>query len=37
LEHLEDNLKASEVVGKLTPEILERIDEILGNKPEPED
>jgi voltage-dependent potassium channel beta subunit len=37
LEHLEENLKSSEVVDKLTPEILERIDEILGNKPEPED
>ncbi len=33
LEHLEDNLKAVEVVDKLTPEVLERIEEILGNKP----
>jgi voltage-dependent potassium channel beta subunit len=37
VEHVEENLKASEVVELLTPEILERIDSILGNKPLPED
>ena len=31
-----DNLKALEVIPKLTPEIIARLDEILGNKPEPE-
>ena len=30
---LHDNLKALEVMPKLTPEILARIDEIAGNKP----
>jgi aryl-alcohol dehydrogenase-like predicted oxidoreductase len=30
---LEENLKASEAASKLTPEILTRIDEILGTKP----
>jgi voltage-dependent potassium channel beta subunit len=34
LEHLEDNLNAVEAVEKLTPEALERIEEILGNKPQ---
>jgi aryl-alcohol dehydrogenase-like predicted oxidoreductase len=29
-----DNLKAIEVMGKLTPEVLEKIEEILKNKPE---
>ena len=28
-----DNLKALEVIPKLTPEIMERIEGILGNKP----
>jgi aryl-alcohol dehydrogenase-like predicted oxidoreductase len=37
MEHLEENLKSSEVVALLTPEILERIEEILGNKPQPEE
>jgi len=32
-EQLEENLGAHEVVPKLTPEVLERIDGILGNKP----
>jgi voltage-dependent potassium channel beta subunit len=31
---LDDNLKAVEIYKKLTPEILERIEKILGNKPE---
>jgi predicted aldo/keto reductase-like oxidoreductase len=30
-----DNLKALEVIPKLTPEILAKIDQILGNKPKP--
>lgn len=33
LEHLEDNLKALEFVEKLSPEILERIENILDNAP----
>ncbi len=37
LKHVEENLESSKVVEMLTPEVLERIDEILGNKPEPED
>ena len=32
---LEDNLKAIEVVKKLTPEILKEIDDIVHTKPEP--
>jgi aryl-alcohol dehydrogenase-like predicted oxidoreductase len=28
-----DNVRSLEVVGKLTPEILKEIDEVLGNKP----
>ena len=34
VEQLRDNLKALEVVPRLTPEVMERIDQILGNKPE---
>jgi len=30
---VEDNLKAVEVFGKLTPEILKKIEDILDNKP----
>jgi aryl-alcohol dehydrogenase-like predicted oxidoreductase len=30
---LEENLKASEVGAKLTPELLEKIDDLFGNKP----
>ena len=30
-----DNIKALEVIPKLTPEILEKIEEILSNKPKP--
>jgi aryl-alcohol dehydrogenase-like predicted oxidoreductase len=32
---LEDNLKSLEVVDQLTPDVLEQIEGILGNKPEP--
>lgn len=32
-DQLEENLKAPEAVEKLTPEIMAKIDEILGNKP----
>lgn len=35
-EQVIDNLKALEVIPKLTPEILAKIEEILGNEPEPE-
>jgi aryl-alcohol dehydrogenase-like predicted oxidoreductase len=35
-EQLLENLKAIEVIPKLTPEILAKIDDILGNKPAPE-
>lgn len=33
VEHLEDNLGAVELLEKLTPEVLERIEEVLGNAP----
>ncbi len=33
LEHLEDNLGAVELLEKLTPEVLERIEEVLENAP----
>jgi voltage-dependent potassium channel beta subunit len=33
-EQLQDNLKALDVVNKLTPDVMQRIDEILENKPE---
>jgi len=32
-EQLAENLKAPEVLNKLTPEIIERIENILQNKP----
>jgi voltage-dependent potassium channel beta subunit len=35
-EQLEENLGAVDVVDRLTPEILEHIEQILGNRPEPE-
>ncbi len=35
-EQIEENMKSLDVAEKLTPELLERIDGILGNKPEPE-
>ena len=31
-----ENMQALDVVPKLTPSVMGRIDEILGNKPEPE-
>ncbi|THU89216.1 Aldo/keto reductase [Dendrothele bispora CBS 962.96] len=34
-EQLVENLKAIEIMPKLTPEILEKIEKILNNKPEP--
>ncbi|OSC96888.1 Aldo/keto reductase [Trametes coccinea BRFM310] len=34
-EQITDNLKALEILPKLTPVVLDRIDEILENKPEP--
>ena len=37
LEHLEDNLGAVELLEVLTPEVMERIELILGNKPGDED
>ena len=33
--HLEENIKALDAVGELTEDVLERIDSILENKPEP--
>lgn len=35
-EQVVDNLKAIDVIPKLTPEILEKIEKILDNKPAPE-
>jgi voltage-dependent potassium channel beta subunit len=35
-EQVRENMKAMDVVEKLTPEVLERIEEIVDNKPEPE-
>ena len=37
VSQLEENVKALEVPRLLTPEVLERIEAILGNKPEEED
>lgn len=34
-EQIVDNLKALDVIPKLTPEVLEKIESILGNKPAP--
>lgn len=36
-EQVHENMKAIEVLERLTPEVLERIDEVLGNKPQIED
>jgi voltage-dependent potassium channel beta subunit len=36
IEQLRENLGAMEVAGRLTPAILERIEQILGNRPAPE-
>jgi len=35
-EQVQENMKALEVVDRLTPEVMERIEAILGNKPEPD-
>ena len=35
-EQVIDNLGALKVIPKLTPEVLEKIEKILGNKPAPE-
>lgn len=35
-EQLEENLGAIDVVDRLTPEVMDRIEQILGNRPEPE-
>ena len=35
-EQVTENMKAMEVYEKLTPEVLDRIEEIIDNKPEPE-
>ena len=35
-EQVVDNLKALEIIPKITPEIEEKIEKILGNKPTPE-
>jgi len=37
VEQVKENLKALDVVDKLTPDVMQRINEILGNKPEEED
>ncbi len=37
VQHVEENVKAIEVVDKLTPEVLARIDAIVGDVPEAED
>jgi len=34
-DQIVDNLKALDVLEKLTPEVLEKIEKILDNKPEP--
>lgn len=34
-EQVEQNMKAIDVVDKLTPDVMERIEEVLDNKPEP--
>ena len=35
-EQVEENMKAMDVVDRLTPEVLERIEEVIGNKPDSE-
>ena len=37
VEHVHENVKAMTVPARLTPEVLERIEAILGNAPEPRD
>lgn len=36
VEQVEQNMKAIDVVDQLTPDVMEKIEEILDNKPEPE-
>jgi voltage-dependent potassium channel beta subunit len=36
-EQVVENMKAVDAAGKLTPEVMERIEEILHNRPEPEE
>jgi aryl-alcohol dehydrogenase-like predicted oxidoreductase len=35
-QQVAENMKALDVVGKLTPDVMERIEEVLQNKPQPE-
>lgn len=35
-EQVEQNMKALDVAGKLTPDVLARLESLLGNRPEPE-
>jgi voltage-dependent potassium channel beta subunit len=37
VEQVKENMKALDIVEKLTPNVMQRINEILGNKPEEED
>jgi len=37
VSQLEQNLAASEAAGKLTPEILKKIDDVMGTKPKDAD
>lgn len=37
VEHVHDNVQATAVPARLTPDVLERIESILGNAPEPHD
>jgi aryl-alcohol dehydrogenase-like predicted oxidoreductase len=37
VEQVRENMRASRVVEKLTPEVMTRIDEVLGNKPHEEE
>jgi voltage-dependent potassium channel beta subunit len=36
-EQVKENMKALDILDKLTPDVMQRINEILGNKPEEED
>ena len=36
VEQVRENMKAMEVYESLTPEVIDRIEEIIDNKPEPE-
>jgi aryl-alcohol dehydrogenase-like predicted oxidoreductase len=37
VEQVKENMKALEIVDKLTPEVMQRIDDTLGNKSAAED